>query len=217
MACERFRDALTDVAAGAGPAPGVEAHLAGCEACRLELVALRGALALVDAELAERLAAEPSPELAARIRSALAESAQARPGLGIGWRLAIAGAGAALIAAAAYVAQRGSPPAPAVTAATTRSEPAAGVSRPPAAFAPDAVSREPASRAPARRVEPEVLVPAGEAEALLRFAASLRLRSVPPDSLLVADLSSPLTEPKDVVIHPLQIAPLDPAEASGTD
>jgi hypothetical protein len=65
--------------------------------------------------------------------------------------------------------------------------------------------------------EPEVLVPPGEVEALLRFAEHLQRRSVPTDSLLVADLSVPLPEPKALEIAPLEIVPLDPAETSGTD
>ncbi len=52
MACERFRDALADVAAGAPAPAGVEAHLASCEACRAELTALRQALAVADDEMA---------------------------------------------------------------------------------------------------------------------------------------------------------------------
>ena len=68
-----------------------------------------------------------------------------------------------------------------------------------------------------RAPEPEVLVPPGEGEALLRFAAQLPRRAVAPDSLLVADLSGPLTEPKGVEIQSLVIVPLDPAEPSGTD
>jgi hypothetical protein len=62
-----------------------------------------------------------------------------------------------------------------------------------------------------------VLVPAGEAEGLLRFAASLQRRSVTQDSLLVADLSAPLTEPRVAEIPPLEIVPLDPAEGSGAE
>ena len=62
-----------------------------------------------------------------------------------------------------------------------------------------------------------MLVPTGEAAALLRFAAHLQTRVVSPDSLLVADLSAPLPEPKGVEIQPLVIVPLDPAEAPGTD
>jgi hypothetical protein len=65
--------------------------------------------------------------------------------------------------------------------------------------------------------EPEVLVPPGGAEALLRFAAHLQRRRVPPDSLLVADLSGPLPELRPVEVNPpLEIVPLDPAESSGT-
>jgi hypothetical protein len=62
-----------------------------------------------------------------------------------------------------------------------------------------------------------VLVPAGEAEALVRLAANLRRRSVTPDSLLVADLSAPLAGPKLVEIRPIEIVPLDPAESSGAE
>ena len=58
-------------------------------------------------------------------------------------------------------------------------------------------------------------MPAGAADALLRYAASLQRRAVTSDSLLVADLSAPLKEPEDVVIRPLAIVPLDPEEASG--
>jgi hypothetical protein len=64
---------------------------------------------------------------------------------------------------------------------------------------------------------PEVLVPPGESDALLRFAADLQRRVVPPDSLLLKDLLAPLPEPKAVEIAPIEIVPLDPAEASGTD
>jgi hypothetical protein len=52
---------------------------------------------------------------------------------------------------------------------------------------------------------------------LLRFAAQLQHRAVAPDSLLVADLSAPLVEPRAVEIAPLEIVPLDPTETSGTD
>ena len=88
MACERYRDALTDVAAGEPATAAVEAHLASCEACRAELHALRRTLAVADAEMAGLASAEPSPGLAARIRQAAAR-ALARVAL----RLAVAGGG----------------------------------------------------------------------------------------------------------------------------
>jgi hypothetical protein len=68
-----------------------------------------------------------------------------------------------------------------------------------------------------RAIPPEVRIPPGEKEALFRFAASLQSRTVPPDSLLVSDLSAPLPELKDIEIEPIEIVPLDPAATSGTD
>ncbi len=111
MACERFRDALTDVAAGA-PAPAdVEAHLASCEACRAELAALRRALAVADAEMAGLLAAEPSPELAVRIRQAVAE-AEPSPAWRFGWVWPATAAAATLLVALAVWVGRGPSPSP---------------------------------------------------------------------------------------------------------
>ena len=77
MACERYRDALTEVAVGEAATAVVEAHLASCEACRAELLALRRALAVADAEMADLAFAEPSPRLVARIRQAAAQPSSA--------------------------------------------------------------------------------------------------------------------------------------------
>ena len=90
MACERFRDAVADVAAG-GPVPaGVEAHLATCEACRTELAVLRQVLAVADAEMAGLATAEPTPDLAIRIRQAVAETSERSPALVARIRRAVA-------------------------------------------------------------------------------------------------------------------------------
>lgn len=222
MACERYREALSDLAAGTPATGELEAHLAACASCRGELAALRRALAAVDAEMA-LLLAEPSPALAARIRATVAESADAEPGWRLGWRLPLGAAALAVLLATVIVARRGPPPVP-VRSVTDR---AATRELPAAAPAPESVIPTPGPRtqpvasvarapSPDRREgarEPEVLVPAGEAEALERLAANLRRRSVKPDSLLVADLSTPLAEPTLREIRPLEIVPLDPAEA----
>ena len=64
---------------------------------------------------------------------------------------------------------------------------------------------------------PEVLVPRGEAEALVRFAAIVhRDRQAPAAFLAVGRPSPDLAEPAELVIKPLEIVPLDPAESSGT-
>jgi hypothetical protein len=60
-------------------------------------------------------------------------------------------------------------------------------------------------------------VPPGELLALHRLAADLRRRTVTTDSLLLADLSAPLPEARDVLIRPLEIVPLSPEEDSGAE
>ena len=293
MACERYGEALANMAAGLPAPAGLEAHLGSCEACREELQVLRRALAVADTQMAGLLAAEPSPELVVRIRQAVAETRSvsphlpagirqgvAEPGLARAWRFgwlwpATAAAATLLVALAVFLV-RGAPTAtmPRVAVDASRPQPvdasrpqSAGTTRAAAAVgepvapgdrsvpgadrplpvpqgsrvssrgvplesadegsAGAAASPAPGSkRAPAhsrtagRRgipAEPEVLVPPGEAEALLRFAARLQHRAVAPDSLLVADLSAPLAEPRALEIAPLVIVPLDPTETSGTD
>ena len=91
MPCERYRDALTDVAAGLAASPdGLEAHLASCEACREELQALRQALAMADVEMAGLLATEPTPDAG---RSHPPGGGRGGAFAGVALRLAVAGHG----------------------------------------------------------------------------------------------------------------------------
>jgi anti-sigma factor RsiW len=261
------------VAAGLPAPAGLEAHLASCETCREELHVLRQALAMADAEMAGLLIAEPTPELAVRIRQAVAETRERsphlparirqvvaesalRPAWRLGWLWPATAAAATLLVALAVALGRGALSAPESRVAVDahRSQPTGGTgaSRPSGApTLPSADRPVPASdpnghvtprssgQAESRGVvrsrgrslrtrhtgvprddrtpKPEVVVPPGETEALLRFAAQLQRRAVTPDSLLVADLSAPLAEPRAVDIAPLVIIPLDPTETSGTD
>lgn len=79
MACERYREAVADAAAGLPAPAGLDAHLATCETCRAELAGLRHALAVADAELAGLATAEPSPDLAVRIRQAVSQTGDVPP------------------------------------------------------------------------------------------------------------------------------------------
>lgn len=239
MACERFRDALTDVAAGAPASAGVEAHLASCEACRAELDALRQALAVADGQMAGLVAAEPSPELLARIRQAVAEP-DPSPAWRLGWLWPATAAAATLLVALAVWVGRGPSP---VIPRDARLPGPEGSAIPAGGPARAAVGVEgdeplaPSRAAPAaprgvrraggslgtRRVgvprddRPEVLVPPGGAEALVRFVALVHSERLSPVALAAAGQPSPdLAEPVPLEIKPIEIVPLDPAETSGT-
>jgi len=231
MACERYEDALTETAAGAAPAPGLEAHLADCARCREELEELRRTLAVVDSDLRQLVAVEPSPELAVRIRRAAAEAEPQTTSRPV-WLWPVLAVAAVLVLAVAIVTRR--EPSQAPTAAAQNSPATlAAIPEPPriaptdrssAPVGPAAVatarsiprddSHAAAPRRPLATVEPEVIVPPGEAEALLRYARGLRQRTLTTESLLVADLQAPLAEPRRLEIRPLAIVPLDPEEDS---
>jgi len=240
MACERYREALSERAAGALAPAELESHLAGCEDCRQELAKLRRALALVDGELRGLLATEPSPDLAARIRQAAAE-----PEAGFRFRPAFVFqtlAAAAVLAAAVFVLLRGHETAPTPVAALAAHPPLASAAPPPAPGAPfgPTAPRAPTvppgvpglpvetsghSRATVRRAAPpapEVLVPPGQVETLLRLTALVNRQRLAPPGLGAAGQASPdLAEPRPIAvgsidITPLEIVPLDPAEDSGT-
>lgn len=240
MSCERYVDALADHAAGANAGSELEGHLGSCARCRDELTVLRRALALADAEMGALLADEPSASLLARIRRETAEDGKPA------WRPATlswiwTAVAAALVLAVALIVGRGGFVAPRETRDAGRPSPArsarvnepapepqpvrlpapAATARPSTRAAPLSEVNAPITAARSTAPEAEVLVPPGEAAALLRFAASLEQRRVDPGSLLVVDLSAPLSEPKPLVIAPLEIAPLaipplDASDASGT-
>jgi len=229
MACDR--DALSDVAAGAAASAELAGHLAACAACRAQLAALQRALAAADEEIARLLAVEPSPELVARIRSAVAES-EAAPAWRAGWLWPALAAAAALVVTLAVVTRRPPSHEPAVAGRARPAPQPSEVAHPPAS-APEP-SRDaavadvaaggsaplPRPRPAARRrtpAEPEVLVPPGETEALLRLVALVHRERLTPAALAaVGQPAGDLAELRPIEIKPLEIVPLDPAESSGT-
>lgn len=229
MACERYEDALTETAAGAPPAAGLELHLAGCARCREELEELRRTLALVDSDLRQLVAVEPSPELAVRIRRAAAEAEPQTTSRPV-WLWPALAAAAALMLAVAIVTRR-EPTQPSVTTIEGRAQDAtptpgparttASVPVPAPVAAAHAVARDHARAADARRPvapsEPEIIVPPGGAEALVRLLARLDRDKLVPPVLASVDRPSPdLAELRSIDIPPLEIVPLDPAEDRGT-
>ncbi|HLW78917.1 MAG TPA: zf-HC2 domain-containing protein [Terriglobia bacterium] len=76
MTCKHVTNRLNDLALAALDGPRrveVEAHVAGCPACRAALDRERRLAAAIDREVAAHLAAEPSQEFAARLRLRLAQ------------------------------------------------------------------------------------------------------------------------------------------------
>lgn len=233
MACERYEDALTETAAGAPPAADLESHLANCARCREELEELRRTLALVDSDLRQLVAAEPSPGLAVRIRLATAET-RASGGLPA-FALQALAAGAVLAALVFALLRSHEPATTPVARLTPRPPQAEGTPLPaPApqahearpALLPgrpvEAMRHSPASAHTALPPEPEVLVPPGQVEALQRLAALVSRERIAPPSLAAVEQGSPELaalspiEVRSVEITPLEIVPLDAAEDSGT-
>jgi len=250
MACERFEDALKQMATDAARSaeaprlgaprvePELEAHLAGCARCREELDALRRTLALVDSELHQLVAVEPSPDLAARIRRATADVEEQATGRPVWLWPALAAAAVLLLAFVVLTRRQVSHPAVATVESpvplATQTPQLPGPTTPERAPTPvlaaaataRAVPREQAPAAQPHRsippAEPEVLVPPGEQAALLRLAALVtRQGAVPPVLSSVNQASPDLALPRaidaeSIEIKPLEIVPLDPAETNGT-
>jgi putative zinc finger protein len=226
MACERYREALTDFAAGGLLPAELEAHLETCAACREELALSRRALETVDADLRQLAAVEPSRDLAARIRLAAAELAAAEE-VANAWHPAFALRALAvgvLVAVLAFVLFRGRAPSPASVATVSPRPPqteAMPRSSPPAPEAP-AASRSTVSARPMEGVrrplpparpalppEPEVLVPPGQLEALERLAALVNRQRVASPSLAAVEQGSPeLVPPRPIEVRSVEITPL---------
>jgi hypothetical protein len=228
MSCDRDRNTLTGIAAGAPASAEIVHHLGDCAHCRSELQALRRALGLAEETLRELLSVEPGPELAVRIRRAASSAVPAQPAVSRVW--ATAAAAVILVAAVAgWLGIRpwtgslslGSPQARGADGLQAdRQEPGPsgrGVAEATAAGAARAAQPSRARitqrlrnrRDPVARQQPEVLVPPGEAAVLLRFAAELQRRRVSPDSLLVADPRAPLSPPRDIDMVTLDLVTLD--------
>ena len=185
------------------------------------------ALATVDAALDELGAAEPSPGLEARIREAVAREAE-RPGRA--WTLLVwpvaAAAVLALVIVGWMLARPGGPEPPRGTVANRPSAPPlTHAPEPRTTPAPTAVAgTHPSPPALARRAPAPARAPALDAvvidprdqQALRRYVAVLKKRSLGPDALLVAGPAAPLPEPKEENPFELTSPALDSALPAGS-
>jgi hypothetical protein len=183
--------------------------------------------------MAGLLASGPSPQLPARIRQAVAGS-EAPPAWRFGWLWPATAVAATLLVALAVWVGRAPSPQSRVAMDESRPRPAASAPARPSAGGPvilktlDRMAADTAAaaakgppalppRAPTVPSEPEVLVPPGESEALLRLVALVHRNHLSPASLAATGTpSADLAELAPLDIPALEIVPLDPAETSGT-
>ncbi len=222
--CEKYGDWMRDAALGA-LAPRREremlAHVDDCEACRKSYEDARELASVVDRGLESLVAGEPSPHFAARLRARIAEEPSAARSAWFIWRPAGAAlALAALIATVVFF--RGSPQQanPRPTSALIRPEssskasPSALNEPSPRSHALAGRSMVAASRAPHRQLvaghepprhDPEVIVPPGQLEAIMQFAAEIHSGRIDGKQLIAAqkDMNKPIE------IQPLEIKPIE--------
>jgi len=211
--CDRWREALSDVGAGAPPPPGFERHLAECGSCRDAFETERRFVRQIDAELQAALTVSPSPEFLPQARRRAEEQASPRGRWLLQWLVPVA-VGVVMLVLGIQVGRRdGVAPAPRVAAVQTPS-PSSPLEEPTFAVPVPEVTPMPRRAAPApevRPVEPEVLFPPGEEQLFLRFARDMQERRVDRLSLLAAGLDPgevqgidiPVVEVKPLVIEPI--------------
>jgi hypothetical protein len=227
MVCARFNSALNEVAAGGRSDAALDAHVAGCAHCTKELAALRQLLAIADDELSLPATVEPSASFVPRIRAAVRESGSARARHLLWLWPSLATAAALVMTFILFVVVRPQykpvlrveqpQSAPVVqTAAAPMREPA---SEPKVANAEHVPAMISPRRAIQRRAptEPEVLVPAGESQALLQLIELVNRQKVASGLLRTSDEPSPdLAALTPITVKPIEIVPLDSAMNIGT-
>ena len=167
-------------------------------------------------ELRALLRVEPSAQLAERVRTQLRESSPSRRPVRL--LLPAIAAVLALVLLTALLQRRPQAPAGRPQAATQESPsgathpapPSTVVGRPPA---PVRTRVPPPARSAA--VSPQVIVPPGQDEAVLRFVAAVNERRLAaPRALSEPALDTPLPPPAPIAIAPLEAAPpFDTADA----
>ena len=219
MDCRRFSEKLADAAIQPGELrdTGMAAHLETCAACRQELEAQRRLAQAMDLGLAAAVSAEPSPSFAAGVRARLEAEPAPRGSWFTGWVPVAAGALAVLVLMVIWFArQEGQDPVPGLHQEVSREAAHHPVIVPDEAHVATARGKMPVRQnresrprgAPAVRAarirEPEVIVPPGQREAVLRFYTVMWSGRVEVSALLV--------KPGPLEIAELKIMPLEVPE-----
>ena len=222
MDCRRFSEKLADAALEPGDVldAGLAAHLTTCAVCRLELEAQRRLAQAMDIGLTASVSANPSPAFAAAVRARLAEESAPRASWYSGWVPVTAGALAVVVLMAAWFARReelrrtpGSDQAMINNTVQKLAGGADGGGVAPIAHTKSQREINPARPRGTRTLqsrqprEPEVIVPAGQREAVLRFYAAVWSGR--------AEVSAVLGRHGPIEIAELKITPLEVPKLPG--
>jgi hypothetical protein len=230
MSCQRYATAIADHACGADLAPDVAAHLTACPACAALLVQQRRAITGLDDELQHMLTVERSPFFVQRVQAHVNTSPASRTWSAFWWSGLAAAAAVVIVATSMMMREpRGGPSqarpeTPSQTQTTAANPPASSpIIRDSSATRPDPSPRAPGRRTPPSTVtatsvraqaQPEVLVPAGQIQAVARYMALLRSGRLDTSSLEAkADEDS---TPEELVLGALEIKPITVTEIDGT-
>jgi hypothetical protein len=227
-------------AQGGPLSPALEAHLASCAVCQEVIAAEQRLLSEIDRALDRVGQVETSPVFLARARAvALDQPRRSRPSGRLAlperwpvWALP-ALAGVLLISALVAWTRPTVEPTPGTPSASSSPPVVAGHSPAPGAASPSSIPHAPASpdsllepllppttreAAAATRPslarppspEPSAIVPAGQADALVRLATLIAAGSVAPPALLLdpPDPDQELRPPAELDLRPLVIAPI---------
>ena len=161
-------------------------------------------LGRIDEELRQALDVAPSPAFLPRVREKVAREAAPRA-WGLSW-LVLAVAGAAAVAAAAWLLQSQPAPQSSPVAELRVERPALSATTAPAVpEARRAVKVVPVAATAQPAPQPEILVPPGQEEALRRFVSAIWSGQVDATAIIAGDAPSVLP---DLVIAPLEVKPL---------
>ena len=229
MGCRRYRNALSEAAAGTLPPERqreINEHLARCSACAQALDRLKRSMAAIDRAFAESAEAEPSPELLRGLERRLqaqTESQWPRISYGV---LAAAAAGLAVVVAAWTLSGRFAVPSQPAQITVARPSPTAAPATREAGTQTEALAAANAARAGAvarsrgraerhRAVAQdrgifEAVKVTPEKEAVIRLYQLLQTGQIDPRSLLTPTRSdSKTTTIAPLSIKPLSIRPID--------
>ncbi len=232
---------MLDAALGALPSPQERellAHLAQCGSCREAYQHARELNSQLDRGLESLLSGRPSPQFASRLRARIAEEQPAPRFSWLAWKPVLAGAALAAVFAVLVVvswppkrvspqpqvnhsrpsvASTAAPPRPPTLTTTaprqTRAHRGYAVVQHRTAFAATIVPASDHARRANPPSEPEVIVPPGQAQALIQLAAAIRSGRIDGKQLITArkDMDKPIKiapiKFRSIDIKPIEIAP----------